>query len=119
MRKYRTPALRSGRQLVDVRGSGLVQLAQDFRALFFRRPPKRREGALGGRNRAPCVFLIAQRDAGDYLTVGRLDDVHDFAAVGIQRTIRRCSVVIVLTVSPVAAVFMAGAFPYALCVRTT
>jgi len=33
---------------------------------------------------APCVFLVSQRDAGDYLTVGRLDDVHDFAAVGFN-----------------------------------
>jgi hypothetical protein len=72
------------RQPVDPRGSGLVQPAQDFRALFFRRPAERRESAPGSRNRAPCVYLVSQRDAGDYVTVGRLDDVHDFAAVGFN-----------------------------------
>ncbi len=52
-----------------------------FGALFLRRPAESRECALGRGDRAPRILLVAQRDAGDDLTVGRSDDVHDLAAV--------------------------------------
>ena len=54
------------------------------RALFFGRPAKTRECGFGCCDGAPRVFLIAQRDAIHYLTVGRLDNVHDFVAVGFD-----------------------------------
>jgi hypothetical protein len=75
-----------GRQIVDARGSRRVQPVQDLRAFFLRGPAECRECVLGRRDRAPRVFFISERDAGDHLAVGRLDDIHDFAAVGFNKS---------------------------------
>ncbi len=68
-----------------------MQAAQVARALFLCCPAESDECALGRGDGAPRIFLIAQRDAGDHFAVGRLDDVHDFAAVGFNE----CSIDIV------------------------
>jgi hypothetical protein len=47
---------------------------------------------LSGGDGVPRVFFIGQGYAGDHLTVGRLDDVLDLAAVGFHE----CSVDVVL-----------------------
>src|SRR5260370_13826133 len=58
-----------------------MQAAQNLRALFLGGPAETGECGLGCGNGAPRIFLVGKRDAADYLTVGRLDYVHDFAAV--------------------------------------
>src|SRR5580693_8956293 len=68
-----------------------MQLPQIARALFLRCPAESDECALGRGDGAPGIFLIAQRDAGNHFAVGRLDNVHDFAAVGFNE----CSIDIV------------------------
>ena len=52
-----------GRQIVEPRRSGLVQPAQNLRALLRFRRAVSRKRALGRGDCAPRVFLVAQRDA--------------------------------------------------------
>ncbi len=61
-----------------------MQLPQIAHAFFLRRPAESHECAFGCSDGAPCIFLVAQRDASDHFAVGRLDNVHDFAAVGFN-----------------------------------
>src|SRR6266436_7974431 len=68
-----------------------MQLPQIARAFFLRRPAESHECAFGCSDGAPCIFLVAKRDASDHFAVGRLDNVHDFAAVGFNE----CSIDIV------------------------
>src|SRR6266481_2277900 len=66
----------------------MVQMA---RALFLRCPPETGECALSRSNSASRIFLVSQHDAADHLPVGRLDDVHDLAAMGFNE----CSIDVV------------------------
>src|ERR1700733_4742492 len=61
-----------------------MQLPQVRRALFLRRPAESDECTLGRSDGPSRVFLVAQRDASNHFAVGRLNDVHDFAAVGLN-----------------------------------
>src|SRR4029077_4398159 len=75
-----------GRQIVKARRSGLMQPAQDRRALFLGRPAKTDERALGCGDGAPRVLLVAQGNAAYQLAARRTDDVHDLAAVGFDES---------------------------------
>src|ERR1700746_2118266 len=61
-----------------------MELAQVTQALFLCCPAKIGERRLGRGDRAPRIFLISQRDAGDHLPVGRFDNVHDLPAMGFN-----------------------------------
>src|SRR5258707_15521660 len=49
------------------------------------------ECTLSGGDCAPRIFLVSQRRLGNHLPVGRLDDVHDLAAMGFNE----CSIDVV------------------------
>jgi hypothetical protein len=62
-----------------------MQPAQNLRALFLRRAPETGERVLGCHDSVPRILFIGQRDAADHFAVGRVDDVHDLAAVGFNK----------------------------------
>src|SRR5260370_18840781 len=68
-----------------------MQLAEVGRAVFLCCPPETGECALSRGNSSPRIFLVSQHDAADQLPVGRLDDVHDLAAMGFNE----CSIDVV------------------------
>ena len=68
--------------------AALVQLAQNLRAFFPRRPAVSR--VLGRGDRPPRIFLVSKCDARDDLTVSGPDNVHHLGR-GIQRTPFQCS----------------------------
>ena len=48
-------------------------------------PAETGERSFGGGNGASRILLVSQRNAGDHLTVGRLDNFHELAAVGLNK----------------------------------
>src|SRR5580692_6992585 len=88
-----------------------MQLPQVARARFLRCPAESDECELGRGNGAACIFLIAQRCAGDHFAVGRLENVHDFATMRLDE--RPIDVVLRDCFNPVS---LGDCFPRCHCV---